>query len=322
MPVEIVSGAVGSGAEGLVQQHRESVDRAGERVLEGRDRGLRAGHVRLGLRQVEARGRACLVAVANQPQGAALAGDVAARDRQPALVEAHLDVGLGDVRVQAHEHRAVLLEDAAVVGPRGLDRAAHVAEQVELPGRREAHVVQRGLVRGEARERLARPGAQGLRGPVEVGDAARRGDPVERAGLVDAREGDAQVEVAGGGALDQRAEHGVVELAPPGPGLDRLVRPASRAGRGLPVVGQLGRGRLVVGADQAAAGEPGEGQRQEAPRDRSSPSRHARQPSANGAPDRHRAGAVSGVGPGQAGVSPGAARAGSSGLRSRPRPGR
>lgn len=71
--------------------------------------------------------------------------------------------------------------------------------------------------------------------------------------------GDAKVQIAGGGALDELGQLGIVEAAPPGG--DGLVGGPGGGGAAGERGGDHGAGRLVIRPDGAAGGEAEGGHR-------------------------------------------------------------
>jgi len=179
-------------------------------ALERRD--LRRGLLAFGARllDVHRRGKPGLHAPACELQRFVLQRQVGARDRQPRLLAAQVDVGERDLGGQRHLHVGQFGLCGTHIRFRRLDGAAQPAEHVDLPAR-----VESGL-EDVAGAGIAGPGA--LRGGRRIGErqqagslhVALRAHPCERR---------VRAEYAGVGLerlRDQRGHLRVVEVLPPG----------------------------------------------------------------------------------------------------------
>ena len=131
------------------------------------------------------------------------------------LQPAQLEVVPGHFRHEAHTHVVQRRLEALRVGRGRMDLRADAAEKIELPERVEAGAIDRDDARlfGEARE--------GLPPAIDAGADAHFGKPIaidfveERARLIDARHGHADVMVVLQGPRHQSVEHRILELSPP-----------------------------------------------------------------------------------------------------------
>ena len=150
--------------------------------------------------------------------GVALQRQVRARERDLPLQAAQLDVLARDLSAQRHQRVAATFDGGIDVVIRRADDGIAAAEEVDLPARVEADLVEIGRVAAEERARLrvlARAAARVSGAGFELRVVAAGRDIAQRSRLEHACARDLEVEVGVGGALDQLVELCVVERAPP-----------------------------------------------------------------------------------------------------------
>ena len=236
------------------QEDAQAVDGLLRRGLEQRDRGRGRGRLGLGAGHVQPAHEPRQEALPCDAGAAGLGLQVPAGDGDPLLERAQVDVRLGDLAREAHEHVAPRRFGPREVRLGGFDRATHPAEEVQLPAGVETGLVQGADVAAVA-ERAGRPGAPdgraGVDGRPEEGLRPLNG----RAGLPHARFRHLHVQVRLQRAFDEPGEDRVVEKPPPaherrrdrvGGRRGRLRHAADIGGR------HLHTGPLEIGPDHAA----------------------------------------------------------------------
>ena len=131
----------GERAGPLAEQHGEPVRRDRLGGDERRNRRFGGGEPRRRARDVELAAAAELEPHARELQRLLLIARVRARDAQALLRAAQLDVVARDLGRDEHLRVAQVRDGGIGLGTRGFDAAAHAAEEIELPQRREACVV-------------------------------------------------------------------------------------------------------------------------------------------------------------------------------------
>jgi hypothetical protein len=174
-------------------QHTQRVHGRGELAPQQGDERLRAGQVELGLAHVEVRADPGIAAVDREPQGSALRLDVAEGVADTGLQRADLRVGVGHLRVERHEHVAVVFDRSLEARVRRLDRARDAPPEVELPEGVRSDAVEGvgpALPRGDVHDHLLALPVP-LNGPdrVRLREAVAHGDAPLRARLQDASHG-------------------------------------------------------------------------------------------------------------------------------------
>jgi hypothetical protein len=123
------------------------VDGTGDRRFERRDRAAGRGQLRLGARRIELGAAAGVEPRLGEVESRSLVRDVTARDVELLLLAAQLEVRARDFGGHGDERVAPFGFDGAELRIGGLEAAANAAEEIELPDRIEAGVVELGLAR-------------------------------------------------------------------------------------------------------------------------------------------------------------------------------
>jgi hypothetical protein len=238
----------------LAQQNRQPVVSLLLRRLERRNGGLDGFQPGTAAIYIELGAAACLIEQPSELERLTFTVQVLPGHLETLLGSAKLEVVARHFGGDRHLRVSIVGHLRTQVGPRGLHRAAHSAEQVDLPGCVEAEAVASNVVTVGTESRLllieAGVGAVELhvRRIVELvldEHGTRRSHAIVCA---------SQVQIGGERAPHERVELLIVELLPP----DRLGRPCDECGRWRVLErGRGGRGSAIVGTD----GTRGEEQR-------------------------------------------------------------